>query len=39
MIGKQNKNANFFNSYVFDNLLPKEHILLDILKSPFFTTI
>jgi len=37
MIGKQNKNANFFDSYVFDNLLPKEHILLDIKKEIDFS--
>jgi hypothetical protein len=36
MIGKQNKNTNFFDSYVFDNLLPKEHILLDIKKGNRF---
>jgi len=24
MIGKQDKNANFFDSYVFDNLLPEK---------------
>ncbi|MGB9695585.1 MAG: transposase, partial [Caldisericaceae bacterium] len=37
MIGKQNKNANFFDSYVFDNLLPKKHILLDIKKEIDFS--
>jgi hypothetical protein len=33
MIGKQNKNVNFFDSYVFDNLLPEKHILLDINRK------
>ena len=37
MIGKQNKNANFFDSYVFDNLLPEKHILLDIKKEIDFS--
>lgn len=26
MIGKQNKNVNFLDSYVFDNLLPEKYI-------------
>jgi hypothetical protein len=33
MIGKQNKDVNFFDSYVFDNLLPEKHMLLDIKKE------
>ena len=37
MIGKQNKNVNFFDSYVFDNLLPEKHILLDIKKEIDFS--
>ena len=37
MIGKQNKNANFFDSYVFDNLLPEKHMLLDIKKEVDFS--
>lgn len=37
MIGNHDKKANFFDSYVFDNLLPKEHILLDIIKEIDFS--
>jgi len=39
MIGKQNKDVNFFDSYVFDNLLPEKHILLDIKKEIDFSLI
>jgi len=37
MIGKQNENVNFFDSYIFDNLLPEKHILLDIKKEINFS--
>ena len=37
MIGKQNENVNFFDSYIFDNLLPEKHILLDIKKEIDFS--
>jgi len=37
MIGNHDKKANFFDSYVFDNLLPKEHFLLDINKKIDFS--
>lgn len=30
MLGKLNKQKDFFDSYVYENLLPAEHILLDI---------
>jgi len=30
MLGKPNKQKDFFDSYVYENLLPAEHILLDI---------
>lgn len=30
MLGKPNKQKDFFDSYIYENLLPVEHILLDI---------
>ena len=30
MLGKPNKQKDFFDNYVYENLLPAEHILLDI---------
>jgi len=37
MLGKPNKQKDFFDSYVYENLLPAEHILLDINKHIDFS--
>ncbi|MDI6605959.1 MAG: transposase [Candidatus Omnitrophota bacterium] len=37
MLGKPNKQKDFFDSYVYENLLPAEHILLDIKQSLDFS--
>lgn len=37
MLGKINKQKDFFDSYVYENLLPAEHILLDIKEQIDFS--
>lgn len=37
MLGKLNKQKDFFDSYVYENLLPTEHILLDIKQNLDFS--
>jgi len=37
MLGKPNKQKDFFDSYVYENLLPAEHILLDIKEKIDFS--
>lgn len=37
MLGKPNKQKDFFDSYVYENLLPTEHILLDIKERIDFS--
>lgn len=37
MLGKINKQKDFFDSYVYENLLPCEHILLDIKENLDFS--
>lgn len=37
MLGKPNKQKDFFDSYVYENLLPAEHILLDIKREIDFS--
>lgn len=37
MLGKPNKQRDFFDSYVYESLLPREHILLDIKKRIDFS--
>lgn len=37
MLGKPNKQKDFFDSYVYENLLPAEHILLDIKQNLDFS--
>jgi len=37
MLGKPNKQKDFFDSYVYENLLPAEHILLDIKRQIDFS--
>lgn len=37
MLGKLNKQKDFFDSYVYENLLPAEHILLDIKEKIDFS--
>jgi IS5 family transposase len=37
MLGKPNKQKDFFDSYVYENLLPTEHILLDIKEEIDFS--
>lgn len=37
MLGKVNKQKDFFDSYVYENLLPAEHILLDINEQIDFS--
>jgi len=37
MLGKPNKQKDFFDSYVYENLLPAEHILLDIREQIDFS--
>lgn len=39
MLGKPNKQKDFFDSYVYENLLPAEDILLDIKKNIDFSFI
>jgi len=39
MLGKPNKQKDFFDSYVYENLLPAEHILLDIKEQIDFSFI
>ncbi len=39
MLGKPNKQKDFFDSYVYKNLLPREHILLDINEQIDFSFI
>jgi len=37
MLGKMNKQKDFFDSYVYENLLPAEHVLLDIKEQIDFS--
>ena len=37
MLKTENKQRDFFDSYVYDNLLPEKHILLDIKKNIDFS--
>ena len=37
MLKRENKQRDFFDSYVYDNLLPEKHILLDIKKNIDFS--
>ncbi|MBL7157723.1 MAG: IS1182 family transposase [Candidatus Omnitrophica bacterium] len=37
MLGKPNKQKDFFDNYVYENLLPSEHILLDIKREIDFS--
>lgn len=37
MLGKKNMQKDFFDSYVYENLLPSEHILLDIKEQIDFS--
>jgi IS5 family transposase len=37
MLGRPNKQKDFFDSYVYENLLPAEHILLDIKEQIDFS--
>jgi len=37
MLGKPNKQKDFFDNYVYENLLPSEHILLDIKNKIDFS--
>lgn len=37
MLGKENNQKDFFDSYVYENLLPAEHILLDIKEKIDFS--
>ena len=37
MLKRENKQGDFFDSYVYDKLLPEKHVLLDIKKSIDFS--
>lgn len=37
MLGRKNKQKDFYDSYVYENLLPAEHILLDIKEQIDFS--
>ena len=37
MLGKINRQRNFFDSYVYENLLPESHILLEIKEKVDFS--